>query len=135
MNTKLKSNRSLLKFILLSIITFGIYTLIFYSKLGSDLNKIATKYDGKITWNYVLVSILSIFTLGIPNLIWYYSLGARLENELKRRNLEICICKSDFWIWYFLGSIIIIGPYIYIYKIIKSINLIVDHYNNNDLSI
>lgn len=44
---QLKTNRSLLKYILLSIITFGIYGIVVMSNISSDINTIASRYDGK----------------------------------------------------------------------------------------
>ncbi len=44
---QLDTNRGLLKFILLSIITFNIYGIVVMSKVSSDINIIATRYDGK----------------------------------------------------------------------------------------
>ena len=52
---QLKTNRSLLKFILLSIITFGIYGLVVMSAVSTDINTIAGRYDGKKTMHYCLV--------------------------------------------------------------------------------
>lgn len=43
----LKMNRSLVKFILLSLITFGIYGIVVLSGISSDINTIASRYDGK----------------------------------------------------------------------------------------
>ena len=44
---QLKTNRGLLKFVLLSLITFGIYGLVVMSVVSSDINVIASRYDGK----------------------------------------------------------------------------------------
>ena len=57
---KLKTNRGLLKFILLSIITFGIYGLVVMSVISSDINTIASRYDGKKTMHYCLLFFLII---------------------------------------------------------------------------
>ena len=63
---QLKTNRGLLKFILLSLITFGIYGIVVMSSVSTDINLIAGKYDGKKTMHYCLVYfIFSWLTLGI----------------------------------------------------------------------
>ena len=46
---QLKTNRSLLKLILLSIITLGIYGIVVMSSVSTDINVIAGRYDGKKT--------------------------------------------------------------------------------------
>lgn len=44
---QLKTNKSLVKFILLSLITFGIYGIVILSSVSNDINIIASRYDGK----------------------------------------------------------------------------------------
>ena len=57
---QLKTNRSLIKFILFSIITLGIYVLVFHHGISRDTNTIASRYDGKKTFNYVIMFLLII---------------------------------------------------------------------------
>ena len=44
---QLKTNRGLVKFLLLSLVTLGIYALFFYANIASELNLLASRYDGK----------------------------------------------------------------------------------------
>ena len=44
---QLKTNRGLLKYILLSFITFGIYGIVVMSSISNDINIVASRYDGK----------------------------------------------------------------------------------------
>lgn len=46
---QLKTDRGLVKFILLSLVTLGIYSIVYYSCISSDINIIASRYDGKKT--------------------------------------------------------------------------------------
>lgn len=46
---QLKANKSLVKYILLSLITFGIYGIVILSSVSNDINIIASRYDGKRT--------------------------------------------------------------------------------------
>ena len=48
----LDTNRSLLKYILLGIITFGIYDVWVLARAGEDLNVIASRWDGRRTMNF-----------------------------------------------------------------------------------
>ncbi len=50
--TQLKANFGLLKFILLSALTFGIYSIYSYSKVGDTLNIVVGRYDGKKTMSF-----------------------------------------------------------------------------------
>ena len=126
----LNTNRGLLKFILLSIITFGIYGIVVMSSISRDINIIATRYDGKKTMHYCLVYFLfSWLTCGIVPLVWMHKLSARIGNELARRGYQYSFGASTFWLWGILGSYIIVGPFIYYHRLFKSMNMISESYN------
>lgn len=129
---QLKTNRSLLKFILLSIITLGIYSIVVMSGVSTDINMIAGKYDGKKTMHYCLVIfVFSWLTFGILPIVWFHKLSNRIGNELNRRNIMYEISGSTFWLWGVLGGLIIVGPFIYTHKLLKSMNLLAADYNIN----
>lgn len=127
---KLKTNRGLLKFILLSIITFGIYSIVVMSSISTDINLIAGRADGKKTMHYCLVFFLfSWLTFGIVPLVWYHKLSARIGNELKRRGIDYSFGAGSFWGWYILGAFIVVGPFIYTHKLLKSMNILCADFN------
>ena len=129
---QLKTNRGLLKFVLLSLITFGIYGIVVMSSVSTDINVIASRYDGKKTMHYcLLIFIIAGITCGIGLLVWYHNLSTRIGNELKRRGIAYDFSAGTFWGWYVLGSLIIVGPFIYTYKLFKAMNLLSEHYNVN----
>ena len=129
---QLKTNRGLLKFILLSMITCGIYGLVVMSVVSSDINVIAGRYDGKKTMHYCLVYfIFSWLTFGIVPLVWSHKISNRIGNELSRRGIEYHFGAGTFWGWGILGAFILVGPFIYIHKLLKSMNLLAAHYNVN----
>ncbi len=129
---QLKTNRSLLKFILLSLITFGIYGIVVMSNVSSDINTIASRYDGKKTMHYCLVLfIFSWLTLGIVPLVWGHRLANRIGAELRRRGINYQFGAGTFWGWGILGTFIIVGPFIYSHKLLKSMNLLSADYNVN----
>lgn len=129
---QLKTNRGLLKFILLSLVTFGIYSIVAMSSVSTDINIIASKYDGKKTMHFCLLSfVFSWLTCGIGVFVWYHKLSNRIGNELKRRNIDYSFNASSFWLWTLLGSFIVIGPFIYCHKLFKAMNLIAEDYNIN----
>ena len=129
---KLKTNRGLLKYILLSIITFGIYPLVLMSCISSDINIIASKYDGKKTMHFCLVAfIFSWLTFGIVPIVWYHKISARIGKELTRRGISYSFGAGSFWGWNVLGSFIVVGPFIYLHKLCKAMNLLSENYNIN----
>ncbi len=129
---QLKTNRSLLKLILLSIITLGIYGIVVMSSVSTDINVIAGRYDGKKTMHYCLVLfIFSWLTLGIVPLVWNHRLANRIGGELNRRGIAYSFGAGTFWGWGILGAVIVVGPFIYLHKLLKSMNLLSENYNVN----
>ena len=129
---QLKTNRGLVKFILLSLITFGIYALVFYSKVSTDINLIASRHDGKKTMHYCLLAfIVAPITFGIASIVWSHKISARIGNELTRRGIAYSFGAETFWLWNVLGSLIVVGPFIYLHKLCKSMNLLSESYNVN----
>lgn len=129
---KLKTNRGLLKFLLLSLITFGIYPLVFFSSISSDINVIASRYDGKKTMHFLLMSlIITPITFGIGALVWSHRISDRIGGELARRGIAYSFSAGDFWLWEVLGSLIVIGPLVYTHKLAQAMNLLCANYNVN----
>lgn len=129
---QLKTNRGLIKLILLSLITFGIYPLVLWSSVSNDINTIATRYDGKKTTHYLLMAfVFSWLTLGISPIVWNHKISARIGNELKRRGIGYSFGAGTFWGWNILGAFIGIGPLVYTHKLLKAMNKLSEHYNVN----
>lgn len=129
---QLKTNKGLVKYILLSLITFGIYPLVIMSSISSDINLIASRYDGKKTMHYCLLTfIFTWLTFGIAPFVWYHRISNRIGNELNRRGIAYSFGAGSFWGWFILGSFIFVGPFIYIHKLFKAMNLLSADYNIN----
>ena len=129
---QLKTNKGLVKYILLSLITFGIYPLVIMSSISSDINLIASRYDGKKTMHYCLLAfIFTGLTFGIAPFVWYHRISNRIGNELNRRGIAYSFGAGSFWGWLVLGSFIFVGPFIYLHKLFKAMNLLSADYNIN----
>ena len=127
---QLKTNRSFIKVLLLSIITFGIYGMVTYASIANDLNVIASRYDGKKTMNYwLLIFVITPITFGIGAIVWMHKISARMGDELKRRNIDMKFGAGTFWLWNTLGAFIIVGPIVYMVKFFKAINALAADYN------
>lgn len=126
----LNRKRGLLKYILLSIVTFGIYSIVFWSVVSTDINTIATRHDGRNTMHYCFVIfLLAPITLGIFAIVWTHGLCNRIGRELQRRNLGYRFDASTFWLWGVLGAFIIVGPFIYMHKLCTAMNKLEESYN------
>ncbi len=127
---QLKTNKGLLKTILLSLITFGIYPLVVMSSVSNDINIVASRYDGKKTMHFcLLLFIVAPFTLGIGAIVWYHRISARIGDELVRRRIDYSFGAGSYWLWSVLGTLIIIGPLVYMHKLFKAVNLLNADYN------
>lgn len=130
---KLKTNRSMWKFMLLSILTLGIYSIIFFIPFSYDLDKVDPRRNRAKTMNYAFAYILSLFTFSIVTLIWHHHIADRINEALERRNIPYEFGTGTFWAWYFFGSFILIGPFVYMHKLCKAMNLLCAHYNENPI--
>lgn len=128
----LKTDRSLLVYILLSIVTCGIYSYYFIYKLAQDVN-IACDGDGESTAGLLMFILLSIVTCGIYTWIWYYKLGNRLATNAARYGLNFPENGTTVLLWMLFGSMLCgIGPFIAWNIIIKNTNSICMAYNTHN---
>ena len=130
MKLPLRTERSFVAYFFLNIITLGIYSLVQVSHIGREVNLVASEHDGKHTMHFCwIVFIFSWLTFGIAPLVWYHRISNRIGNELRRRGVTSDFGADTFWLWFILGSLIYIGPYVYIYKRIVAMNQLNDLYN------
>lgn len=131
MGPLLKTDRSLLKFILFSILTCGIYSIIFFSSISDDINRIATGRDGKRTTHYCLMTfILSPLTCGIYAFYWWHTFSERIGEEARARGIYTDFSATTFWLWYVVGSLVCgLGPFVYVHMLCKTMNQLNTNYN------
>ncbi len=126
----LRTNRGWFKLVLLNIVTFGVYGIVFYSKLVNDVNRIATPRDGKKTMHYCLMLfVFTPLTLGIVNIVWSHRLCRRIGVELRRRGIGYDFGPRTFWGWNLLGAFLFVGPFIFQHRLCKAMNLLCADYN------
>lgn len=129
---KLKTDRSMWKFMLLYYLTLGIYGIFYFIPFSFDLDKAAPKSDRSKTMNYALAWFLSLITCSVFLWVWFYQVGSRIEEGLDKRNvLHDFDSSSTFWGWFVFGSLIFVGPFIYYHKLFKAMNLLCESYNEN----
>jgi hypothetical protein len=121
--------RGLAGFIILSIITLGIYFCYWIYKLAKDVNTVC-KGDGKKTGGLIKYLLLGLITLGIYNLVWLYMVADRLYDNAPRYNLTFKEGGGTVLLWFILGSLIIVGPFISWHIIIKNMNALADKHNS-----
>ena len=127
----LPTKRSLCKMIFLGLITGGIYPMVIYSRIITELNIAASRYDGKRTMPFFGMAMLAPLTLSVYPFVWFHKLCSRIGDELQRRYIDYKFGPSQFWLWGILGSFILVGPFIFTHKLMKSMNVINKDYNQN----
>ena len=126
---QLATNRGLLKMFFLGLVTFGIYPTVIFSRIVSELNIVASRYDGRKTMPFMAMCSLAAATLGILPFVWYHNMCDRIGNELKRRGIEYKFGASSFWLWNILGSLIVVGPMVFMHKLMKAMNKLNEDFN------
>lgn len=119
--------RSIVAFILLSVVTLGIYPLISMSIMTDEINSVC-EGDGRQQMSYILAWLLGIITLGIYPIYWIYTAISRLEdNEYRYRGyVKVSHSASSFLIWYLLGFLIAIGPLVAMCFFLDDVNQFAD---------
>ena len=126
---QLPVQRGLGKMFFLGLLTLGIYPVVIWSRIVTELNIAASRYDGKRTVSYFGACMLAPVTLGIYAWVWMHNFCNRVGAELERRNIDYSFDASTFWLWGVLGSFILVGPFIFTHKLLKSMNLINEDFN------
>ena len=123
-------NRGLASFFFLSLITLGIYGIVILSKISSEINLVATRYDGRKTTNYLWILFLwGWLTGGIAYFVWFHCISDRIGNELQRRQIPYSFGASDYWLWCVLGAFVGFLPLVYTHKLLSAMNQLNADYN------
>lgn len=126
---KLKTDRNLIVYILLTVITCGIYGLFFLHSWIHDVNT-ACQGDGDDTPGLLMFYLLTIVTCGIYSYVWYYKLANRLANNASRYGLRFSDSGGSILLWMILGSFLCgIGPLVAMHKLFTNTNAICAAYN------
>lgn len=128
---ELTTNRGLWKFILLSIVTLGIYGIVVFTKMTKEVNLVASPHDHRHTMHYCLLFFLiGPITFGIGYLVWWTKFCGRIGNELARRQSPVHIGGGTYWGWRIFGALLFgVGIFIFYYKLFKASNALNAYYN------
>lgn len=128
---QLPTERSLVKMIFLGLLTLGIYPVVIWSRIVTELNIAASRYDGERTVSYFGACMLAPVTLMVYPFVWMHGFCRRIGTELNRRGIRYKFGASTFWLWNVLGSLILVGPFIFTHKLMKAMNQVNRDFNVN----
>lgn len=126
---RIQTDRSLIAYILLSIVTCGIYSYYFIYTVARDVNTMCRE-DGEKTGGLLAFILLSFVTCGFYGLYWEYKLGNRLAANAPRYGLTFQENGTTVLLWYLVGMLLCgIGPWVAMHLLIKNTNALAAAYN------
>lgn len=132
---RLKTDRSLLLYIIFSFLTCGIYSYYFIYKIAKDVN-VACQGDGDNTPGLLMFVLLSMVTCGIYAYYWYYKLGNRLAENAPRYGMNFQENGTTVIMWMIFGIFLCgIGSFVAWNILIKNTNRICQAYNRMCLGV
>ena len=122
-------DRNFVLYVILTIITCGIYGLVFLYSMIQDVNTVCDG-DGEHTRGLLGLILLSLVTCGIYSFYWYYCLGNRLANNASRYGMSFQENGTTVLLWLVIGSLLCgLGTWVATYIIIKNCNQLCAAYN------
>ena len=85
-----KENRNIVTYLILSLLTYGIYGMFFHGRLAKDMN-IMCAGDGRRTRGFWLFTLFSLLTLGIYSFVWFHKLGNRMFDYCMRNGIPCAV--------------------------------------------
>ena len=98
-------NRSIVTAILLSIVTCGIYGIVWYISMVDEVNRVCNdEFSDK---SGGLVFLLTLITCGIYGWIWFYKAGQRMSNVGSKYGMQIADNSILYLVLAILGLTIV----------------------------
>ena len=125
-----RTNRGLIKYILLTFITCGIYGLWYISQWAKDINTICAA-DGRHTRGLIGLLLFSLITCGIYPIIYYYNFCERLKSNCVQNGVHSSVSGGKYILFCLLSSITAgITGLIIIHDMMATTNRLAADYNS-----
>lgn len=125
----IKADRSLIGWLLLSLVTCGIYSFYFLYCLARDVNTLCQD-DGDYTPGLAEFILLSFVTCGFYAYYWYYKIGNRLQANAPHYGLVFQENGTTVLLWQIFGALLCgLGPIFAMNIIINNTNAMATAYN------
>ena len=127
--TPVKTDYSLVLYIILSIVTCGIYAYYNIYKLAKDVNQVCAE-DGDKVAGLGMYILLSVVTCGFYGFYWMYKIQNRLHANGPRYNVPVAENGTTVLMWLIFGSLLCgIGSFVAYHIVFKSANAVGAAYN------
>ena len=125
------TDRSLLKYILFTLLTCGIYSFFFVHSLAKDVNEMCREDNDKVGGLFAYI-VLSMLTCGLYSIYWEYKIANRLQANAPRYGIFISESGSTVLLWTLVGMLLCgLGPLFAMNIVIKNTNQLAYAYNAN----
>jgi len=119
----------MIKVVLLTLITFGIYSFYFTYTMAQDMNEIGL-YDDEETPGLLMYLLLSIVTCGLYPVWWEYKMCNRMQKLAPRYGMNFTENGTTYIVWRIIGILLCgIGPFVALHIMTKNINALSKAYN------
>ena len=127
--SKIKTDRSIIPFLLLSFLTLGIYEFWYLHHLVKDVNELC-KDTGIKSPGIGMFLLLSLLTCGVYSYFWWYRLADMLRRAADKRGLAVEINGGTVLICMILGNLMCgIASWVGIHQIFSATNELAVDYN------
>ncbi len=127
---RIKDDRSIITYLLLSLITFGIYAIWFLHRMTKDINELCRE-DGNRTPGVLALVLFSLLTCGLYGLFWWYRVGDILAVAVRKRNLNSSVSGSGVLICFVLGYFVFgIASWVGMHRVFEATNELAVEYNS-----
>lgn len=89
MQRELRTNRSLLKYLVFGVLTCGIYCIWQMIEIGKSLDELASNHAYRKTPNYLVMSLAGLLTFTITEIFWFWIVSTSIDDEGKYRNIKV----------------------------------------------
>ena len=94
MQRELRTNRSLLKYLVFGVLTCGIYCIWQMIEIGKSLDELASNHAYRKTPNYLVMSLAGLLTFTITEIFWFWIVSTSIDDEGKYRNIKVYFTQS-----------------------------------------
>lgn len=96
MQRELRTNRSLLKYLVFGVLTCGIYCIWQMIEIGKSLDELASNHAYRKTPNYLVMSLAGLLTFTITEIFWFWIVSTSIDDEGKYRNIKVYFTQPVF---------------------------------------
>ena len=77
----------------------------------------------------LMLFVFTPITGTVAAFLWSHRLCSRVGRELRRRGLPYRFGAGSFWGWNILGTLLLVGPFVFVHKLMTAMNLLCADYN------